>query len=124
MDNVTFFCKVNKQDGSRDAALEAKHTPVIKVDGPQKSGVPFQVTIDVGEGKHPNQHDHFIQWIDLYAKWVFLGRVDLSAVTTSPKVTLQVTLYHEGEATLRSFAKCTLHGVWEGTTEVTITKGS
>lgn len=122
MDETGFFCKINRQDGSRDAAVEAKHTPMIKVNGHQKAGVPFQAAIDVGGGKHPNLHEHFIQWIDLYAEWVFLGRSDLSAVTTSPKVNFEVTLHHEGEVTLRSFAKCNMHGVWEGTAKVQISK--
>jgi len=52
---------------------------------------------------------------------VFLARLSLSAATTQPTLKIPVTLPHGIKTlTLRAFERCNLHGVWEGTREVSI----
>lgn len=119
----SLFCQVNKaKDANNMTDLEKKHTPVISVPGTIKPGETVEVTVEVGKLlAHPNEPGHFVEWIDLYANWVFLARIDLSAVTTQPTLKVPVTIPHGIEnLTLRSFERCNLHGVWEGTVEVKV----
>lgn len=120
---TSLFCQVNKaKDMNNLTDLEKKHHPVISVPAQIKGGEPFEVTVEVGKLlAHPNENSHFTQFIDLYADYVFLARVDLTPVTTQPVMKLQVVFPHPGmKTTLRAFARCNLHGVWEGTKEVVI----
>ena len=120
---TSLFCQVNKaKDMNNLTDLEKKHHPVISVPAAIKGGEPFEVTVEVGKLlAHPNENGHFTQFIDLYADYVFLARVDLTPVTTLPVMKLQVVFPHPGmKITLRAFARCNLHGVWEGTKEVVI----
>ena len=70
---------------------------------------------------HPNERGHFIEFIDLYADELFLGRVDLTAVNTCPKAVLSLVLTSPAEE-LRAYARCNIHGVWMGTTAITVTE--
>lgn len=111
--------KVNKaEDCSNMSDLEKKHVPVIEAPDSVKAGEPFDVTVTVGKLlAHPNEAEHHIEWVDLYADYLFLARLDVAAVTTAPKATLSVCLTPEmvaGDGVLRAFEKCNMHGVWEG----------
>jgi len=119
----SLFCQVNKtEDQSNPTDLEKKHTPFITVNGALKAGETAEVVVEVGKLlAHPNEAGHFIEWIDLYANWVFLARLDLTAVTTQPTLKIPVSIPHGIEKlTLRSFSRCNLHGVWEGTAEIKV----
>jgi len=120
---TSLFCQVNHpKDPANLTDLEKKHLPVISVPDRLKAGETFEVTVEVGKLlAHPNEPAHFIEWIDLYANYVFLARLSLSAATTQPTLKVPVTLPHGiKQLTLRAFQRCNLHGVWEGTREVTI----
>jgi superoxide reductase len=120
---TSLFCQVNTpKDANNLTDLEKKHTPVISVPAILKPGEPFEVTVEVGKLQaHPNEPAHFIEWIDLYANYVFLARISLSAATTQPTLKVPVTLPHGiKNLTLRAFERCNMHGVWEGTTEIAI----
>ncbi len=120
---TSLFCQVNHpKDMNAMTDLEKKHTPVITVPDVIKAGESFEVSVEVGKLlAHPNEPGHFIEWIDLYANYVFLARLDLTAVTTRPVLKAQVTLPHGMEkVTLRAFERCNLHGAWEGTREVSV----
>lgn len=120
---TSLFCQVNKpKDPNNLTDLEKKHTPVISAPDHLKAGESFEVTVEVGKLlAHPNEPGHFIEWIDLYANWVFLARISLTAVTTQPTLKIPVTLPHGLKSmTLRAFERCNLHGVWESTKEVSI----
>jgi len=100
--------------------LEKKHTPFLDVPEKVRRGQPFPVNIEVGKLLgHPNRSDHFIDVIDLYADETFLARVDLTAISTQPKVTLSISLDGPvGE--LRAYGRCIMHGVWLGSAPVTV----
>ncbi len=114
------FCGVNsagdkKPDDMDD--LEKKHTPVIGVSGTPEAGEEFEVTVKVGEYmEHPNDHNHFIQFIELYSGHTFLGRVDFASVRTAPKAVFRVTLDHLHP--LRAVEHCNMHGTWEAVKEI------
>ena len=115
------FCGVNKaKDAKAPTDLEKKHTPVIEAPGSVKAGECFQVTIEVGKLlAHPNERDHFIGVVDLYADDTYLGHMDFTPVSMCPKVTLCVSLDHS-HGTLRAFAYCNMHGVWEGDKAISV----
>ena len=94
--------------------FERKHTPYIEtqpVDGKTR------VTIVVGHYvAHPNQPDHYIDWIELYAGEAPIARFDLSPVATVPAVSVVVDI--DAGTTLRAVEHCNLHGLWAA--EVTL----
>lgn len=114
------FAQVNTpKDPANITDLEKKHLPTITAPESVKAGECFDVTVEVGKLlPHPNEHGHHIEFVDLYEDKVFLCRADLSAVKTCPKVTFCVSLNKSG--ILRAFESCNLHGVWEGTREISV----
>lgn len=120
---MSLFCKINHpEDMDNMTDLEKKHYPVISVPDVIKADEPFEVTVEVGKLlTHPNEHGHFVQFIDLYVEYLQLARIDLTAVTTLPTMKVMVKLGHAGKTSkLRAFARCNLHGVWESVKEVTV----
>lgn len=120
---TSLFCQVNHpKDMNNMTDLEKKHHPVISCPDQVKPNEPFEVTVEIGKLlAHPNEPGHFIEWIELYANYVFLTRLDLTAMTTKPTLKAQVTLPHElKNVTLRAFERCNLHGVWEASKEISV----
>lgn len=93
-----------------DAAgdFEKKHTPHIEI---TKAGDKYEVTVAVGYYfPHPNQPDHFIQWIDLVVGDADVMRFDLSPMVTWPTVSVIVDAVPGTVA--RAIEYCNLHGRW------------
>lgn len=85
-----------------------KHTPYLTA---ERSGDAVTVTVEVGHWvAHPNQPDHFIEWIALMANGAPIARFDFSAVAVSPVVTAVVNL--DPGTQLVAAESCNLHGVW------------
>ena len=116
------FSGVNKiSDPSNRTDLEKKHIPVIDAPVSVEQGECFAVNIEVGKLlAHPNERDHFIEFIDLYADDAFLARLDLTAVNTRPQATVYVSLSGPAKE-LRSYARCNIHGVWMGSIAIEVT---
>jgi superoxide reductase len=114
------FCGINSSSASNPEEmndLEKKHTPVIELSGSPKEGETFEVTVEVGKYlKHPNEHAHFIQWIELYSGDTFLGRVDFSSERSEPMATFTIKLDYMHP--LRALAHCNMHGTWESKKEL------
>lgn len=99
-------------DTSNLTDLEKKHLPIITAPDEISEGQCFDVVIEVGKLlTHPNEHGHFIEFVDLYADHVFLARADLSAQTTCPTVKFCVSLPGPTQE-LRAYERCNLHGIW------------
>lgn len=101
------------EDTENPTDLEKKHVPVISAPIEVKVGETFEVTVEVGKLlEHPNDPDHFINFIQLYAGRVYLARLDLVPVRTKPimKVTVQLS---KNLGPLRAFEWCNIHGAWE-----------
>ena len=61
--------------------LEKKHLPIIDAPRMVKRRERFCMTVEVGKLlAHPNNRDHFIEFIDVYADDSFLARVQLTAI--------------------------------------------
>ncbi len=102
--------------------LEKKHVPVITAPESVKAGECFEVTVEVGKLlAHPNEHGHFIQFIELYIDEVYLGRTDFTAVTTCPTTKFCVALPGPVKE-LRAYGYCNLHGVWASAVPVVVTE--
>lgn len=117
------LCGVNMPKDQKNLTdLEKKHLPVIEAPNRAKKDVTFNVDIRVGgiSGiEHPNEAGHFIEWIELYCGDTFLGRCSFNGGTSYPVARFKVKLSH-AHGPLKAWAKCNLHGLWEGITEITI----
>lgn len=109
------FWKINKaesQDPGEMNVLEQKHTPVLTAPDKVPKRESFKVTVEVGKyHDHPNEHKHFIQWIELYLDENLLGEAYFHSEKGEPVVTFNVKIPHSGE--LRAREHCNLHGTWE-----------
>ena len=106
------------KDPANKTLSEQKHVPVIEVPERLTKGVPFPVTITVGEVIHPMVKEHYIDYVELFVDDKPAGRATLTPGQNAPKVTFFITV--EGPATLRAREFCNLHGLWEETRQVTI----
>ena len=119
-DEKALFCKLNNlANADNDSPVTKKHIPVITVPPVLKTGEFYDVKITVGKMEHPNENEHFIQWIEFYIGSVYLGRFDFAPVMTKPEITIPLKLSHSGlNSTLRAVSRCNRHGLWEGTAQV------
>lgn len=94
------------------------------IEGPAvvKKGRYFQFTVEVGKMlPHPNEHKHFIQFVNLYADDAFLAKAALTPVRTCPRIGFCIALQHDVKQ-LRAYGNCNLHGVWVGTKRISVTE--
>ncbi len=115
------FCGINMvQDMESITDLEKKHVPVISAPQRVNKGETFEVVVEVGKMlEHPNEASHYIEFIELYADHTYLCRMDFTSKTTDPIMKASVSLDHI-HSKLRAFARCNLHGIWEGHSELSM----
>ena len=94
--------------------FQKKHTPYIST---ERTGDTVKVTMKVGHYvPHPNQPDHFIEWIMLFAGDSPIARFDFSPVAVDPDVSVVVRV--DAGTILTAMEHCNLHGLW--TAKVTV----
>ena len=117
------LCGVNKpKDAKNLVDLEKKHLPVIEAPDKVGRNEVFKVAVRVGgiDGvEHPNEPAHSIEWLELYCGDTFLGRSQFSGGTSYPVATFTVKLSHT-HGPLKAWARCNLHGLWEGVKEISV----
>lgn len=115
------LCGLNEpKDKGNLTDLEKKHTPVIDAPEKAKKDDAFEVKVEVGKLlAHPNEPGHFIEWVELYSGDTFLGRVQYNGGTSYPNATFKVKISHS-HGPLKAWGKCNLHGLWEGTKEISV----
>lgn len=109
MSDAPILAGVNKV-ADLDAAgdFEKKHTPYVAC---ERDGDKVRVHVKVGHYvAHPNQPDHFIEWITVHAAGAPIARFDLSAVAVDPEVTCVIAV--DPGTPLAVAESCNLHGVW------------
>ena len=115
------LCGVNvPKDLKNLADLEKKHLPIIVSPDKVKKDEVFEIDVRVGgiDGlEHPNEAGHFIEWVELYSKDTFLARCSFSGGTSYPVAKFKIKLSH-AHGPLKAWAKCNLHGLWEGVKEI------
>ena len=116
------FAGVNRPaDLDNMTDLEKKHLPVLTAPDSVGARECFEVVVEVGKLlAHPNQHAHFVQFVELYADDLWLGRQEFTAETTCPVAKFCVSLQHPFDK-LRAFGYCNLHGTWEGEKPIQVT---
>ncbi len=114
-----------------------KHVPVIEAPDSAAKGSSVTVTVSVGKQiAHPNTTEHHISWISVYfhpkgekfpyqiARFEFsahgasVGGPNTSTVFTEPAAHL--VLKTDKSGTLSAVSYCNIHGLWEGTKEITV----
>lgn len=122
----TLFQEINRaKDPAKKSPLEKSHAPVIIAPASVKAGEPFTVEVMVGETLHTMAPPHWIQFIVLYIGNEPAGRIDLQPRGyLRPKATFTVQLPKEaapaGKVTLVAQQQCNLHGLWEGSLDITV----
>ncbi len=117
------LCGVNiPKDEKNLADLEKKHLPVIEAPDKVDQNETFEINVRVGgiDGvEHPNEAGHFIEWVELYSGDTFLGRAHYSGGVSYAVARFKVELSH-AHGPLKAWAKCNLHGLWEGIKEIQV----
>ena len=85
--------------GSVDAAVE-KHVPVVEVEG-------ANVRVKVGEVEHPMTEEHLIQFVVLVTEKG--SQVAQLTAENEPKAEFVLA---EGDAAVKVYEYCNLHGLW------------
>ena len=115
---------------------QEKHVPVIDV-VQAKKGESVKVTVSVGkEIAHPNTTEHHISWCDVYfqpegakvpyqiGNFAFTSHgasadgPNTSTVYTEPSV--DVKFKTEKPGTLFASSYCNIHGLWQGSAQLTL----
>ncbi len=123
----SLFEGINRvKDPAKKTALEKGHGPVITAPASVKAGEWFTVDVSVGETLHPMGPTHWIEFIELSIGNEPAGRVDFQARgCLAPKATFTVAIPKdaapEGKLTLLARQHCNLHGLWEGSFDITVT---
>lgn len=113
MSRKDLFVGVNEAEDPKNLSdLEKKHLPAVDAPDSVAMGECFELTAEVGRLlAHPNEHSHFIEFLDVYADETYLARADFTDVTACPKVTFRLRLNHPARE-LRVYERCSQHGVW------------
>ena len=99
-----------------DAAddFSKKHTPFI---GVARDGDSVSITVEVGHYvAHPNLSDHWIDYIEIYAKDAAVATYHFAAGVVAPKVTVVAAL--DPGTKVKVSSRCNLHGIWVAETTV------
>jgi len=109
MTDAPILSPINKPDDIETATdFEKKHTPHIAL---STDGDVTTITVTVGHAiSHPNQPDHYIQWIEVQAFGNTIARFDLSPVATEPQVSVALKL--APSTRIQVIEHCNLHGLW------------
>lgn len=122
----SLFETINRvKDPAKKSGLEKSHGPVITAPAAVKAGEPFTVEVAVGENLHVMGPTHWIGYIALYIGNEPAGMTDLqSNGYLKPKVAFTVVIPKEaapaGKITLVAKQQCNLHGLWEGSHDITV----
>lgn len=106
---MSLFDQVNTKDNSNEAVTKEKHLPVISIEKLDDSRC--KVRVDVGSGKHPNDIDHWIQWVELRLNGLYVGRAEFSANVLDPIA--EFVIKCNGSCEISALARCNKHGLWE-----------
>ena len=123
----SLFEGINRvKDPAAKTPLEKGHAPVINAPLSVRAGEQFIVEIAVGESLHPMGPSHWIEYIELNIGNEPAGRADLQPKGyLKPKLAFTVVLLKEvapeGKVSLVARQFCNLHGLWEGSIDVTVT---
>ncbi len=120
--------KINKYEDISQIEKEAKkdyidrHSAFIHCEDTAKAGEKFKVKVKIGdEYKHPDDFDHYIQWVQLWDRENMLAQTTFSAgAQGNEPANVEVDFYivPKKNAKLIAQAFCTKHGLWQSDEKV------
>ncbi len=94
-----------------------RHSPFIHCEGTAKKGEKFKVTVKMGdEYMHPDDFDHFIEYIQLWNGEAMLGTAYFTAGAMGNQPAHAQVDFHivpQRNMKLTAMAYCTKHGLWQ-----------
>ena len=123
--------KINKYEDISQIEREAKkdyidrHSAFVHCENNATAGEKFKVKVMVGdEYKHPDDFDHYIQYVQLWNKETLLAEATFTAGSQGNAASnLEVDFYivPQKDMKLLAHAYCTKHGLWQSeVVEVTV----
>ncbi len=123
--------KINKYEDISQIERESKkdyidrHSAFLHCENNATAGEKFKVKVMVGdEYKHPDDFDHYIQYVQLWNKETMLAQANFSAgAQGSAASNLEVDFYIVPTKGMKLIAQayCTKHGLWQSEeVEVTV----
>lgn len=106
---MSLWNQINTSENSNEAVTNEKHLPILKAESIAEGKC--KITVDVGGGKHPNEIDHFIQWVELRVDNLYIARAEFSAGITDPIVDFVVNC--KDGSNISAVARCNKHGLWQ-----------
>jgi superoxide reductase len=125
VDQLLFEGLNRVKDPAQKTPLEKGHAPVLTAPARVSAGEPFTVEVAVGEVLHPMGPAHWIEYIELAIGNEPAGRIDFQPKGyLRPRAVFTVALPAEaasaGKVTLLARQRCNLHGLWEGSLDITV----
>ena len=105
---MSLWDQINTAENSNEAVTNEKHLPIISVEDIGNNR--HKVTVDVGGGKHPNEIDHWIQWVEVQINGMYIGRAEFSARIMEPAA--EFTVIGASGNTVSAVGRCNKHGLW------------
>lgn len=115
--------KINRYEDISQIDREAKkdyidrHSAFVHCEDNAKAGEKFKVKVKVGEEyKHPDDFDHYIQWVQLWNKETMLAEASFSAGAQGNAPSNLEVDFHivpQKGMKLMAHAYCTKHGLWQ-----------
>jgi superoxide reductase len=115
--------KINRYEDISQIEREAKkdyidrHSAFVHCDAKAAKGEKFKVKVMVGdEYKHPDEFDHYIQYVQLWNGETFLAQATFTAgAMGSAPANLEVDFYVVPSKNMKlvAHAYCTKHGLWQ-----------
>ena len=94
-----------------------RHMPVINCESSTRKGEKFAVNVRVGtEYTHPDDHNHYIKYVQLWNRETLLAQAEFSPGTLgNQKSQVEVTFHiiPMSGMNLKAMAYCTNHGLWQ-----------
>lgn len=111
---MSLFDQINTAENFNEDATREKHVPTITAEklGENK----YKVHVDLGQGKHPNEMDHWFQWVEVQVGDLFVGRAEFSAGIMDPIADFIVNC--RGGSKVSALARCNKHGLWKASVTV------
>jgi desulfoferrodoxin-like iron-binding protein len=111
--NQNWFHQINRiKDHKNLSGKEKGHVPLIILPKNMQPNKIFEVEIKIGREPHIMQASHYIMSIEMYVDDVLFARTEFTS--HSPQATTHFSCKVKEKSTIRVFANCNLHGIWEG----------
>ena len=106
---MSLWNQINTADNSNEATANEKHLPALSVE--KVGDNRHRIEVNVGGGKHPNEPEHWIQWVELRVNGLYIGRAEFSAVIMEPVA--EFTVNGASGQKINAVARCNKHGLWQ-----------